>query len=371
MKNIGLYIHVPFCVKKCNYCDFYSMQGTKEAFEKFVSDTEKGIFYWYNEALSEKEIDTIYIGGGTPSILGTELLKRILYTINTELNVSKDVEVTIEMNPNSANTLDLLTLKSYGLNRISMGLQSANDEELRLLGRSHTLSDAQFAIESFHKAGINNFSLDVMLGIPLQNYDSLENTLKFCVDSQAQHISTYMLKIEENTKFYENPDNLIFADDDKLVDFYDFTCKYLKANAFRHYEISNFCKNDKISRHNMKYWMLDEYLGIGPSAHSLLNGERFYYPSDINIYDSHDIVMDSDGGTAEEYIMLSLRTDKGFEFNKYKELFSLNPSAEFIAKAKKFEKLGLLTINDKSIALTEKGYLVSNTIIYDLINTEI
>mgnify|MGYP003289314283 CR=1 FL=1 len=371
MNNTGLYIHIPFCVRKCNYCDFYSINASEDQQIEYVNKVKESVDYWQKNALCNKHIDTVYFGGGTPSVLGTDLLSDLLDKITSTMNVTKDAEITMEMNPNSAATLDLPVLSKYGLNRISMGLQTSNDEELKLLGRSHTSKDAQKAIEAFHKANLTNFSLDVMLGIPLQNADSLNKTLRFCIDSDAQHISTYMLKIEENTRFFSNPDNLTFADEDMMVDLYNQTCDTLNQKGFRHYEISNFCKNDNISRHNMKYWILEDYLGIGPSAHSMLNNKRFYYPSQISSFAPENIQFESEGKTAEEYIMLTLRTDYGFSFKKYKELFNKKVSAAFMTKARYFEKLGYITINSDSIILNEKGFLLSNPIISELLNTEI
>lgn len=371
MNKIGLYIHIPFCVKKCNYCDFYSICGNNELYKSYVDRLKKELYYWKNKTLSDNIIDTIYIGGGTPSVVGTDLLQELLTYITSQLNVCADAEITMEVNPNSVPTLDLSQLKTCGLNRISMGLQSANDSELKLLGRQHNTQDANIAIEQFKKAGIDNFSLDVMLGIPLQTAETLTDTLDYCIKTSAQHISTYMLKIEKNTEFYKNQNSYVFADEDLMADLYDLTCNILSANGFRHYEISNFCKNDKISKHNMKYWLLDDYIGIGPSAHSLISKSRFYYPSNINNFNSKSIIFESEGKTPEEYIMLSLRTDEGFNFEKYKELFNLSASTEFISKAKKFEKLGLMKITDSSVSLSEKGYLVSNPLIAELLSTEI
>ncbi len=371
MSNVGLYVHIPFCERKCNYCDFYSFHADKEQQDRYIDIVLNEINHWKNTLLFDKTIDTVYIGGGTPSVLGTTLLSRLLNNITSELNVATDAEITLEVNPNSVSSLDLNSLISCGLNRISMGLQSAKDDELKLLGRLHTAYDAAKAIELFYKCGIHNFSLDVMLGIPLQTQESLTETLDFCVKSGAEHISTYMLKIEKNTEFYKNPNNLVFANEDTLADLYESTCKILSENGFRHYEISNFCKNNKFSRHNMKYWTLDDYLGIGPSAHSMIGSKRFYYQSDINKFSHDHICYESEGKTPDEYIMLSLRTDLGFNFDKYKELFNISVSPEFMEKAKKFEKLGLLYITKNSVNLSEKGYLVSNAIISELLSKEI
>ena len=367
IKSIGLYLHIPFCVKKCNYCDFYSVKCSNELMDEYVKHLEKNIHLWAMK-LHDRTVDTIYFGGGTPSVLGTSRILRILEYIRSSFNLAEDCEISIEVNPNSTDELDFFSLKKGGINRVSMGLQSADDNELKLLGRMHTAADAENSINALHKSGIDNFSLDVMLGIPLQTYDSLGRTLDFCIDSGATHISTYMLKIEENTPFYHNKEQLVFADDDLQADLYEFTTKKLKSNGFRHYEISNFCRTHMISRHNMKYWMLDDYLGIGPSAHSMIDNKRFYYDRSFDEFYNNHIVFESEGGTPEEYLMLSLRTDYGFNYEKYKELFKTELPQCVIDEVRNLEKLGLINISDKGFALSEKGFLLSNSVIYRLLS---
>lgn len=367
MKTLGLYIHIPFCARKCNYCDFYSITPkNKNTTDDYLKSVKSSLSFW-KKKLDDYIIDTVYLGGGTPSLLSTDDINSLLNNVYSCFNVSSDAEITIEVNPNSVVNLDLQSLKTNGINRISMGLQSIKDDELKILGRLHSASNAQHAIDVITKSGIHNFSLDVMLGIPLQTADSLTDTLDFCIASGATHISTYMLKIEENTPFFQNKENLIFADNDTVADLYDLTCKKLALNEFRHYEISNFCRNNLISRHNMKYWELDDYLGIGPSAHSLINGKRFFYPRSLEVFKNNEINFESEGNTAEEYIMLSLRTDKGFNIDKYRGLFSKETSDEFNKKSAILKKAGLLNINERTVTLTEKGYLVSNAIISELI----
>lgn len=370
MNPVGLYIHIPFCVKKCNYCDFFSVKVSASEMDLYTDNLINSISYWA-ERLNGRCVDTVYFGGGTPSVLGTYRINRILSAVFKCFDVSETVEVTIEVNPNSSDKLDFTSLKLNGINRVSMGLQTSSDEELRLLGRSHTQADAIYTIDRILSSGITNFSLDVMLGIPLQTFDSLSDTMDFCANSGASHISTYMLKIEENTPFYKNRDKYIFADDDMQADLYEFTCKHLSDVGFRHYEISNFCKGDHVSRHNMKYWLLDDYVGIGPSAHSLLSGKRYYYPKSFKDFYANNLTFESEGHTVEEYIMLSLRTDTGFVFSKYKELFNLSPSDRFIKEARNLEKLGLVCLDEFAVKLTEKGFLVSNEIIMRFLNTGI
>ena len=370
MNPVGLYIHIPFCVKKCNYCDFFSINATAEEMDIYTDNLIANLSNW-SIVIKERCVDTVYFGGGTPSVLGTERINRILSDVFNNFNVDKSAEITIEVNPNSTGLVDFNSLSCNGINRISMGLQSAVDEELRILGRSHTFSDASYSIERIIASGIDNFSLDVMLGIPLQTFESLDKTLNFCIDSGATHISTYMLKIENNTSFYINRSKYVFADDDMPADLYEHTCKRLSSAGFRHYEISNFCKENYISRHNMKYWLLEDYIGTGPSAHSLLDGKRYYYPRNIQDFYENNLKFESHGHTLEEYIMLSLRTDTGLVFSKYNELFNIHPSEKLINEAKNLEKLGLVMVDNNSVRLTEKGYLVSNAVISRFLNIEI
>lgn len=366
MNPVGVYIHIPFCIKKCNYCDFFSIKGNVDLYTQYVKTVINNLNYW-KDKLHNKPVDTIYIGGGTPSILGTKLLSKLISYVASAFNVLSDAEITIEVNPNSVNSLDLIYLKTTGVNRVSMGLQSSNDEELKLLGRSHNHSDTIKAIEHIIKSGINNFSLDVMQGIPLQTIESLDKTLDFCINTGATHISTYMLKIEKNTPFYKNPENLVFADEDTIAEMYEYTCNKLLKCGFRHYEISNFCKDNKISRHNMKYWTLDEYIGIGPSAHSLIKGERFYYPSDMKAFENNTILFESEGNTIEEFIMLSLRTDIGLDLIELQNVYKADITPRFINRVGALERNGFLTWRDNRIVLTEKGFLLSNSIISDII----
>lgn len=368
MKNLGLYIHIPYCLKKCNYCDFFSITPhSSDAISEYIKTVITNLQKW-REKLSDYYIDTIHIGGGTPSLLSETDIYSLLNAVSNNYTLAEDLEITLEGNPNSFINLDINALKHSGINRISMGVQSINDDELKLLGRLHTADDAKKAVNKFINAGITNFSLDVMLGIPLQNEETLNNTLDFCIKSGASHISTYMLKIEENTPFYYNKDNLIFADSDTVADLYELTCKKLRQNGFRHYEISNFCKNDLISKHNMKYWMLDDYLGLGPSAHSMIESKRFFYPRDFASFESNTTIFESEGRSAEEYIMLSLRTDIGFNISVYEEMFQRKITDRFIQKVRLLSNSGMVTLKKHCVTLTDKGFLVSNAIISELID---
>lgn len=366
MDTLGLYIHVPFCDGKCNYCDFFSFTAKDAELDSYTEILISQIQNW-SQKLKDKTVDTIYFGGGTPSLLGTRRLVKVLKNIRNSFKINSDCEITLEANPSSGNLLNFTELKISGFNRISLGMQSAIDNELILLGRRHSKADVISTVDRIKKSGIDNISIDVMLGIPEQSRESLIKTLDFCISLDVTHISTYLLSIEPNTIFGKNRDRFAFPSDDTQAELYSVTGEFLNAKGFEHYEVSNFCKKGMQSRHNMRYWQLKDYLGLGPSAHSLVDGKRFYYPKSIEAFKNNEIVDDGNGKTREEYIMLMLRTDKGVCINEYKAMFGDLPSKKFFDKAKLYETYGYIKTDDNSVRLTEKGFLVSNTIIADLI----
>ncbi len=363
MKPIGLYIHIPFCNGKCPYCDFYSVSPKNETVEKYVDALcrkldESGRIY-----------DTVYFGGGTPSLIGSDNIARIM----SHINQTSDCEVTLECNPSDTGAVDsefdFSIVAKSGINRISMGLQSADDAERKMLGRRGECSDVERAIARAKAAGIDNISLDLMLGIPDQTEESLQKSIEFCKKSGAKHVSAYILKIEESTPFHKIKDSLHLPDEDTTCDLYLFAVKELEKAGFHQYEISNFSQTGFESLHNLKYWRCEEYLGIGASAHSFVGGKRFYYERSIDgfINGNHPID-DGFGGDEEEYIMLALRLSEGLIFENYKKRLG-NPVPNFIIeKAKEFEKHGLVKVTDKNISMTVDGFLVSNSVICELLD---
>ncbi len=339
----GLYFHIPFCRSKCPYCDFYSVKYDKLQSEKYVDRLIDEIKK-YNGSF-----DTIYFGGGTPSILEPELIGKIISASKSQFDIEKNVEITVECNPSKNLERDFEKYAEYGVNRISLGMQSARNEERFALGRVAGKSEVAKAIGDAKKSGITNISLDVMLGTPKQTLNTLDETFEFINKMNVTHISAYMLKIEEGTKFFELKDRLELADEDIVAQMYLKTVDSLKSLGFNQYEISNFSKIGYESRHNLKYWELNEYLGIGATAHSLWGGKRFFYDKNFSIID------DGIGGTEEERIMLGLRLNKGIDKSLIKKDFS------------QFIKMGLIEDLGKKIALTPDGMLVSNTIINELI----
>ena len=343
MNNNGLYIHIPFCLNKCPYCDFYSVKYDGEAAENYVFRLTAE-FKKYRGA----EFDTVYFGGGTPSILEPSLIGKIFEAIHKNFSIDNNSEITIECNPSKDLSDDFKQYRSFGINRISLGMQSAVKEERLALGRRASKEDVAKAIYNAKSAGITNISLDLMLGTPKQTLEGLDETFSFIEEADVTHISAYMLKIEPDTPFYKLQDKLALPDDDTVSQMYLKTVERLAALGFEQYEISNFAKSGFESRHNMKYWELAPYLGIGASAHSFWNGRRFYYDKDFNIID------DGEGGGIDEQIMLGLRLKKGIKKSLITR--SLSP----------YIQAGFMEENGENISFTPKGFLVSNTIIADL-----
>lgn len=362
-KPIGLYIHIPFCDGKCPYCDFYSFVPTQEVVDRYVKKICSDV------KSTDYSFDTVYIGGGTPSCIGTDKIAKILKNIS----FTDDAEITVECNPsnvgNKDNKYDFTALADAGVNRISMGLQSSDNNERKLLGRKAGCEEVLRGIERAANAGITNVSLDLMLGIPNQTEKSLIKSIEFCVRNGAKHISAYILKLEEGTYFYKYQSKFNFPNEDMVSDFYLLTSRLLCEHKYSHYEISNFCLEGFESKHNLKYWQGEEYLGFGPSAHTFLDNKRFFYESKIENYiDGEKLIYDSNGGNLEETIMLSLRLSSGFNFQELHEKFHFVPSEELKNKCRYFESVGLAHFSESRFSLTPKGFLMSNSIIVELVN---
>lgn len=365
MKNIGLYLHIPFCKSKCPYCDFYSFSGKENEKEEYTKALKKRILSSIS-ALQYKG-DTLYIGGGTPSVLGAENLATLVKTCKSEFLTDK-AEITVECNPHGLNEDFFKVLYNCGVNRISMGLQSAVDGERRILGRLSDRNQVENAVKAAQKIGFENITLDVMLGIPNQTEKSLNDTLEFCLSLGVPHISAYMLKLEENTHFYKNQHKYNFPDDDLTADLYLQMCETLEANGIMQYEISNFAKQGFESQHNLKYWHCEEYLGLGPSAHSFLDGKRFYYDRNFNEFmNGNSPIEDGNGGDFTEYAMLNLRLVEGLNENKVFERFGHPIPKELYEKSKIFIDNGYMIANKNGLALTRKGFLMSNTILAEIL----
>ncbi len=364
-KPIGIYIHVPFCAGKCPYCNFYSVEPEGNLINLYTEAVCKEIKS--NLGICAVPVDSIYLGGGTPALIEIKNIDKIINTIYKCFPMCNP-EITIELNPSCHSAIDFYELKKIGINRVSLGMQSINQHELNKLGRSHTLSDTEKSIYNLREAGIHNISLDIMAATPNQTEADLLKSLNFCTDNFIPHLSVYLLKIEESTKFFKIKDSLSLPDEDTQAKIYLLADHFLTSHGYKHYEISNFCKNDMESKHNLKYWNCDEYLGIGPSAHSFINGKRFFYKNSLSEFIENPFqISDGSGGSLEEYCMLRLRLKDGLNEKDYKMKFGENIPRIFYERAKKYADLGFICLSEHGISLTPKGFLVSNNLISKLI----
>ncbi len=362
----GIYIHIPFCKRKCPYCDFYSFKADESKKDSYLKAVLCCLEKWKGKI--SDEIDTVYFGGGTPSVFGSDRISKILDFIKNNFNLTSDAEITVECNPSSVSAEFFGGITESGVNRISMGMQSAVEKERLTLGRLSDSSQVKDAVAMARKSGIENISVDIMLGVPYQTMESLDESIDFLLSLKISHISAYMLKVEEGTPFDKMADSLPLADDDTVAEMYLHTSERLSSAGYKHYEISNFSKDGKESRHNNRYWKGEDYIGIGPSAHSLFGGKRFFYERDFDKFVSGaEPVYDGDGSDRDEYIMLRLRLSEGLNFSEYEKKFSEKISQNKIEKMKEFEKAGLVLVDGEGMRLTPEGFLLSNMIIGEMI----
>ncbi len=363
---LGIYVHIPFCKSKCPYCDFYSMRCNDELMDRYLSALVDDIRE--TSADVTEAVDTVYFGGGTPSVFGGERIGKILDAIRESYKLVSP-EITVECNPSTTDYVFYETLFKAGVNRISLGMQSAVDKERKNLGRAADKNQVAKSIAEARQAGINNISLDMMLGIPHQTIESLDESIDFIKEQNVEHISAYMLKIEKGTRFYDMGDKLVLPDEDEVCDMYLYFSRQMRGLGYEHYEISNFAKPSQRARHNTKYWRDEEYLGFGPSAYSFYKGVRYHYDADMEKYlTEREAVIDEAGGDREEYLMLALRLSDGLVFEQYEKRYGHSLTADFFNKVRLFEKQGLMLCDEKHAALTPEGFLLSNTIIAELIN---
>lgn len=366
-KKLGIYVHVPFCKGgKCPYCDFYSVIPSEEKKEEYINAVLRDLKE-KAETVSDRIVDTIYFGGGTPSVLGKSLA-RLLKGVTENFSVEENAEITFEANPRTVDFETLKFLKAAGFNRISIGMQSAVNGELEKLGRCHSREDVKTVVDEARRAGFTNLSLDLMLCVPGQTKKSLVESIDYVTALAPEHVSAYLLKVEEGTQFFKIKDTLNLPDDDTEADMYLEACNALEECGYMQYEISNFAKPGFESRHNNRYWNCDEYLGFGPSAHSYIDGRRFYYPRGLDDYIKGENELDeSDGGSLEEYIMLRLRLKDGLHESEMMRRYNTDFSFFNKKKFESFLKAGFIEKGDGMFNLTKKGFLVSNSVIAELI----
>lgn len=373
---LGIYVHVPFCRSKCQYCDFYSLATKEDRLIDGYLDAVCDHIKEAGELAPNYKVDSIYFGGGTPSFFGADGMAVILTTIRRNFDVDNNAEITFECNPDSVNDRLLHRLRAEGFNRVSLGIQSDDDEMLKKLGRPHNYAQAVGAYHRIRKAGFRNVSVDLMYGLPGQTLLQWQETLDSVLRLLPEHISCYGLKVEEGTPFAQIEDSLNLPDEDTVAEMYLTAVDILQSRGFKQYEISNFCRRNAVSKHNMKYWMGGEYLGFGPSASSDFAGKRFTLKRDLQAYitairEGGDIMEEMEEipirERAGEYLMLRLRTNVGIDRYEYEKTYLLpfGPLEEVLEKRR---RMFHTTQNDQGRwVLTPKGYLVSNDVITDLL----
>lgn len=366
---LGLYVHIPFCVKKCAYCDFCSFPPDK------FTDREKYVEALCDEILEYKAqgiaLDTVFFGGGTPSLLTPSEFGKIFDAIEESFKISPDAEITMEANPKTLTRENAISYISRGVNRFSLGLQSIHQNELKILGRIHLYSDFVDSYNLLRDLEIKNINVDLMYGIPEQTQASFSDTLTTVSALKPEHISLYSLILEEGTPLYSMRDSITFPDEDCDCDMYFSAVNMLSSLGYRHYEISNYAISGKESRHNLKYWHDEEYIGVGLSAYSYFNGGRYGNTDNMESYlkgerktSSEQIDVSSE---AYEYVMLSLRLADGFSLDEYKSRFSEDFIESRRDAIKQLIDNGYAEIRDGNLSLTDRGMYVSNAILTELI----
>ena len=373
---LGIYVHVPFCRSKCQYCDFYSLTAKDDNLMENYLNAILAHIRECGPLAPGYKVDTIYFGGGTPSFFGAEGMSTILSMIRRCFDVDSNAEITFEANPDSVTDSLLRRLKAEGFNRVSLGVQTDNDKLLKELGRPHDYAQTVNAISRIRHAGFKNLSIDLMYGLPGQTLNDWKDTLERVLPMMPEHVSCYALKVEEGTPLYQYKDVCNIADDDTQADMYLAAVEILRGKGYRQYEISNFARKGLYSRHNMKYWTGGEYLGFGPSASSDFAGKRYTMVRDLQGYingiKGNGVVIEEMDEIplrerAGEYLMLRLRTSTGITREEYEHKFLLpfDPIEDALDRSR---NMGYAARNTEGRwRLTPKGFLVSNSIISDLL----
>lgn len=370
MKEIGIYIHIPFCIKKCEYCDFVSYCNKEKYVPQYINALKKEI---KNNINKEYKITTIYIGGGTPSSIEENYIADIIETIKLNMNDEnlkefKNVEVTIEVNPGTVTEKKLETYKEIGINRLSIGLQETHDELLKSIGRIHTYEEFLKTYNLARKIGFNNINVDLMIALPNQTIQDIKENLEKIIKLNPEHISVYSLILEEGTPFYNkyNENKIKLPDEELERNMYWYVKNTLENNGYIHYEISNFSKKGFESKHNMNCWNQEEYFGFGVAAHSYNNKTRYSNTNNIEEYikGSNKIIHEEQTleDMQKEYMLLGLRKIEGINIQKFKNKFAQNPIFIFKEQLSKLVDEELIVIDGNEIKLTNKGLDLANIV---------
>lgn len=376
-KDLGLYIHIPFCIKKCAYCDFLSWSGDKDQKEEYVRDLEQEIRS-YKTFAADYQVSTVYFGGGTPSILETGQIERIMGALRQTFRIEKKAEITLEMNPGTAQKEKLKAYRQLGINRLSIGIQSVKNENLKLLGRIHTYEDF---LESYHmarEAGFDNISGDLISSLPGQTLEEWKEELEILIRTPLEHLSVYQLIIEEGTEFYERygEHEELLPDEETSREIYLWTGEYLENQGFRQYEISNYARAGKESRHNLRYWERKDYLGLGLGAASMIRNMRMSNTRDWEKYRTgcrdprkirEEVEFLEEPRQIEEFMFLGLRKTRGVSRKEFRRTFGKDLDLIYEKTLKKCLENGMLQESGDRIFLSEEGILLSNQIFADFL----
>lgn len=376
---LGLYIHVPFCAQKCNYCDFnsYKKEEKNQKTDYLISIRKE--MELYKEEFKSKEFTSVFLGGGTPSILTPEELTTLMENIYSNFNIGKDAEITMECNPGTLDKVKLKAIKSLGINRLSMGLQVTQDHHLKYIGRIHTYEQFEKNYKDAIEVGINNINVDLMYSLPNQSFDEWKETLNKIINLNPSHISAYSLILEEGTKFYDMYLNKEFELNDEEVDIniYNYTIDTLCKNGYHQYEISNYSKEGYECKHNIVYWQCDNYLGLGPGASGYINNYRYSNICDIKGYnkcleydkrpiEEKNILSKKD--EMEEFIFMGLRMNKGINLDEFYKRFNIDFKHRYNDILGKLKNLNLIIEQNNNIILTQRGREISNTVFVEFID---
>lgn len=382
-KEIGLYIHIPFCKQKCYYCDFISYANKEELVERYIKCLKKEILQYANEnkimsehGLEERYvIKTIYIGGGTPSAIDEVYIINVLDTIKDNFKMRDNAEITIEVNPGTVNKDKLESYRECGINRLSIGLQAVQDDILKCIGRIHTYKDFENTYEYAREVGFDNINVDLMINLPNQTLDDVKESVKTILSLKPEHISVYSLILEPNTKMYEliNSKTLTIASDETERQMYWYVKDTLERHKYNQYEISNFTKSGFESKHNMDCWNQKEYIGVGASASSFMENKRYSNISELEKYieniekgtPNKNLVLEEfldEESKMDEFMMLGLRKIDGVDIKEFERIFQINPIVKYCKKLDKLNREGLIEIDENNIKLSNKGIDLANLV---------
>lgn len=375
---LGLYIHIPFCIKKCKYCDFNSFKLNIDEKKKYISALEQEMKL-YKDEVKDKEIDSIFIGGGTPTVLNGDEIKTLFKKINENFKIKEDAEITMECNPGTIDEKKLLAMKESGVNRLSIGLQAVQNHHLKYIGRIHTYEEFEKNYIEAKNIGFNNINIDLMYALPNQTVEDWKETLEKIVKLNPEHISSYSLILEENTELFDmfNRKEFRLLDEDTDIEMYEYTINYLKLHGYNQYEISNYAKTGYECNHNILYWKCENYIGIGTSSAGYLNNIRYNNICEIDKYEEAVLnnkkpiefeEFTSEKDEIEEKIFLGLRMNEGIKFIDFEEKYNLNFEDKYKEQIEKLTKMNLIEVDNQGMRLTQKGREISNSVFVEFMS---